>query len=247
MMEFFLQNPYFVRFLGESSGKPFPVIRDRLQTEGQEVITDALAFAMALERLTRCCHQDPLFFKECFGILRETNKRKKAWSAMPLFYQIKARSIEPAVFYNIRAHFRPPEKLGKSYSSRTLQINILEATVSDLLMGLNDNAFAGCVSAIHKTGSHRIDAATGAGPNFWDENRKAFGLRPPLPKIWADLYQTWNMAFVSHRVALGLDVSSSEKSHRGQPFPFSDRQCFGADGILELFGIIPRHQRRARS
>lgn len=197
MMDLFLRNPFLVRFLDKASGKAFPVLRHRLQTEGCEVITDALAFAMALERLTRACYQDALFFEECIRILRERSKKQKSWNAIPLFYQIKAISLEPVIRSMIGAHKRPPEKLGKSSGSRALQINILEATFSDWLMGLNDNAMTGWVLAIHKAGKHRVDPATGAGPNFWEESRKAFGIRPPLPEKWVDLYQAWNMAFVS--------------------------------------------------
>ncbi|NCA77024.1 MAG: hypothetical protein EOM90_11890 [Alphaproteobacteria bacterium] len=197
MMELFLRNPFLAGFLEKVSGKTFPVLSERMKTEGQEIITDALAFAMALEKLTCSCYQDDRFFEECIRILREKTKKQKSRNAMPLFYQIKARSLEPVVRLMIGAHRRPTEKLGKSTGSRALQINILEATFSDLLMGLRDNAMTGWVLAIHKAGKHRIDPATDAGPNFWDENRKAIGVRPPLPRKWADLYQTWNMAFVS--------------------------------------------------
>ncbi len=197
MMDLFLCNPFLARFLEKASEKTFPVLNERMKTEGQEIITDALAFAMALERLTSACYQDARFFKECFLTIRQARKRQKSWRSMPFFYRIKARSIEPVVWSLIGAHRRPPEKLEKDSGSRLLQINILEAVFSDWLMALHDNAMTGWVLAVHKAGKHRMDPATGAGPNFWGENRKAIGIRPPLPRKWADLYQSWNMAFVS--------------------------------------------------
>lgn len=197
MMELFLRNPFLAGFLEKVSGKTFPVLSERMKTEGREIIPEALAFAMALERLTRACYQDALFFEACFLTIRQARKIQKSWHTMPFFYRIKSGSIEPVAYFLIRAHQRPPEKLGKASGSRALQINILEATFSDWLMALHDNAMTGWALAVHKAGKHRIDPATGAGPNFWEESRKAIGIRPPLPRKWADLYQSWNMAFVS--------------------------------------------------
>jgi len=197
IMSIFLKNPFLSGFLEKASCESFPVLEYRMLTEGRDVIPDVLAFAMALERLTHICYQDACFYNECFRIIRKTRKVKRSWGSMPFFYRIKACSVEPVVYYCIRSHQRSPEKLGKASGSRALQVNILEAAMSDLLMGMKSNAYAGWVLAVHKAGKQRINHATGAGPNFWDCNRKAIGIRPPLPKLWADLYQVWNMAFIS--------------------------------------------------
>ena len=41
------------------------------------------------------------------------------------------------------------------------------------------------------------DIRTGAGPTRFSEDGQRIEFRPPLPRQWADLYQTWNMAFIS--------------------------------------------------
>ena len=78
-----------------------------------------------------------------------------------------------------------------------LFVNILEATLADIITLNTDNAKVGWVLDTNKAGSKDYNPRTGEGPSGWSDDKKGICLRPPLPKEWADLYQTWNMAFVS--------------------------------------------------
>jgi hypothetical protein len=197
MLDCSLQNPFFEKFLEQAVTRRFPVLEHRLHTEGNTVLPDALAFAMVLERLTRRCYDDFRFLEECRTVIGQALHHTGAFKRSPLFYRIKLRSIDPVVYFLIRAHKRPPEKLGNGSGSRWLQVNILEAVFSDMLMGLSDNARAGWILARHKAGRRNEDPRTGAGSNYWSADRKAICLRHPFHKSWVDLYQIWNMAFVS--------------------------------------------------
>ncbi len=76
-------------------------------------------------------------------------------------------------------------------------VNILEAVVTDYISGFRDNAKAGLTLAFHKTGSKHHDPRTGCGPSTWSDDKRAISMSMPMTKEWCDLYQTWNMAFVS--------------------------------------------------
>ena len=41
------------------------------------------------------------------------------------------------------------------------------------------------------------DKQTKAGPTSISENGQMVEFRPPLPGLWADLYSTWNMAYIT--------------------------------------------------
>ena len=197
MMEFSLRNPFFASFLDQAATMRFPILEEKFRAEGATVIPDALAFAMALDRITRACCDDFRILESCYKITKKALRQTGAFRRAPFFYQTKMRSIDPVIYFTIQAHKRPPEKLGKGSASRFLQINILEAVLSDLLMGLNNNAKAGWVLAVHKAGNRKVDLRNGAGPNYWSADGRTICLRHPFQKTWADLYQLWNMAFVS--------------------------------------------------
>ena len=120
---------------------------------------------------------------------------------MPLFHKIKLLSIVPVIKGYIADHRdistgKCKRNIDDGLGPLALQLNILEATASDLLIKNNDNAKTGWILAMNKAGG-KPDPATGAGPTVWSDDKKAVCLCMPLPKKWADLYQTWNMAFVS--------------------------------------------------
>jgi hypothetical protein len=197
ILDLALQNPFLAEFLDAARNEHFPLLEHRLQTEGDRIIPDALAFAMSLERLTKACHENYLVLEACRTGIRKALRQTGAFRRLPLFYKIKAQSVDPVVWSLICAHKRPPEKLGAGSGSCLLQVNILEAALSDLLRHHVDNAKAGWILAMHKPGRRKVDPLTGAGPNFWSADGKTLCLRPPFPKMWADLYQVWNMAFLS--------------------------------------------------
>ena len=59
-----------------------------------------------------------------------------------------------------------------------------------------DNALAGKTLALNRPGLEE-DKRTMAGPTEISENGQMIEFSPPLPSLWADLYETWNMAYVT--------------------------------------------------
>ena len=197
MLDLQLLNPFFAAVLEQSMAQRFPQLEQAVRTEGRSVIPDAVALAMALDRLTRACRRDSRIWAECRHLLKRALHQTGAWRKASFFLRIKAASVDPVAYFCIRAHDRPPEALGLDSGSRWLQVNILQAVWVDFCSGYRANAAAGWILARHKPGRRTPDPATGAGPNGWSPDGQAICLHPPFPKEWADLYQIWNMAFVS--------------------------------------------------
>jgi hypothetical protein len=76
-------------------------------------------------------------------------------------------------------------------------VNILEAAALDLKLGNVDNAKVGWTLAVNRPGGSPNEA-TGAGPARFAEDGQGIEFHVPLAREWADLYSTWNLAFVSH-------------------------------------------------
>ena len=66
-----------------------------------------------------------------------------------------------------------------------------------------DNALAGKTLALNPPGLEE-DKQTKAGPTRISENGQMVESRPPLPGLWADLYSTWNMAYITRWNDVGL-------------------------------------------
>ena len=197
MMELSLRNPFFASFLDQAVTMRFPVLEEKFRTEGANVIPGALAFAMALDRLTRVCGDDFRILEACHNITMTALQNRGAFRMAPFFYRIKMRTVASSVTFVIQVQRKPLEKLKHNLGSRWLRLNILEAVFSDLLMGFFNNAKAGWVLAAHKTGQKKRDPCTGAAPCYWSSDGKTICLAQPFVKSWDDLYQIWNMAFLS--------------------------------------------------
>ena len=79
-----------------------------------------------------------------------------------------------------------------------LPMNIIEAMFEDIRLGNRDNAASAWPLVKDRPGSWAREAKTGEVAASWSEDRKAILLSFALPRRWADLYATWNLAFVSH-------------------------------------------------
>jgi len=207
MMELSLRNPFFASFLERAATMRFPILEEKFRSEGSTVIPGALAFAMTLDRLTRICGDDFRILEVCHNITMTALRNTGALRQVPFFYRIKMRTVASSVTFVIQAQRKSHEKLKHNCGSRWLRLNILEAVFSDLLMGFFDNAKAGWVLAAHKTGRKKRDPRTEAGPCVWSADGKTVCLGQPFVKSWDDLYQTWNMAFLSKMDDLPFIIS----------------------------------------
>ena len=75
--------------------------------------------------------------------------------------------------------------------------NIMEAVLEDEGHGYVENAKTGEILAKY-THTAEHDNRTGSGPCQFSSNFKIMECSMPLPLEWADLYSTWNLAFVSN-------------------------------------------------
>ena len=78
----------------------------------------------------------------------------------------------------------------------SLTTNIMEAVLEDEQLENFDNAETGLILAkyVH---TPEYDNRTGSEPCQLSSNNQFLECAQPLPLHWADLYSTWNLAFVS--------------------------------------------------
>ena len=84
----------------------------------------------------------------------------------------------------------------QSLAINSLVVNILEAVREDERLYNFDNAEAGVILAKFPH-SREYNQRTGSGPCHLSRSRQFFECPQPLTLHWADLYSSWNLAFVS--------------------------------------------------
>ena len=135
-------------------------------------------FALCLERLTFLTSQHDGLLEQLANHFRKARKRN-----LSFFLWLKIHSIERPM---LQIFVRKTRKISKWYFRWALITNILEATVADLCKGYPSNALVGLKLSIwlmrHAEIQRRGHIVTCAPENASE---------------WVDLYQSWNMAFVS--------------------------------------------------
>ncbi len=195
MTELAQKNEYLVNFLEQVGSERFETLTEKFKEEGTYVIPDLLAFAIVLERLSIQMAQDPEFIILLTNIFRERKNKAQVFRHPSFFHKVKLLSIEAGLLKKLEMHKTgvvPPGAF-----RWLLPLNILEAYLFDFLKGNKDNAKACLPLVVNRAGAAKEDPLTGAGPSIWSEDKKTIRIRMSLPKEWANLYQTWNMAFVS--------------------------------------------------
>ncbi|MCP3925888.1 MAG: hypothetical protein GY714_25250 [Desulfobacterales bacterium] len=188
-------NQYLMDFLNQASNKNFDNLFSKVESEGQKILPDVVSLAMALERLTIAMRNDWKVLEACSLIWKEAKESIDLKKYLSLFGRAKLVSVEVVIGQYIDSH-----KSGKikGYAGRvSLPVNIMEAVIADFKKGNKENAAAGIVLAKSNPGSIIEDPVTGAGPTRWSDDGKAIDYYPPLPKKYADIYATWNMAYLS--------------------------------------------------
>lgn len=190
------KNPYLMNFLQNAEGHNFDKLNEKIKTEGHKVFPDVIALSSVLYRLTKVFYDHPEILEKCTKIFDAERKKSDVLKKMGLFHQVKFLSVDgPIKNIFLKAHKTgkvPPDAL-----SFMVPLNILEATLGDYIMKNSDNGKTGLTLAWNRPGTSKYDPRTEAGPAKWSDDKKGISLSMPLPKKWADLYQTWNMAFVS--------------------------------------------------
>lgn len=189
------RNPCLVNFLQRAENIKFEHLALKVEKEGGQLFPDIVAFAIVLDCLTKATYANPKILENCLSIFKAARQKSQAFKQMSLFHKIKLFSVERAM--KIYLNYHKTRAIPQDSGRFGVMVNILEAVINDYIFGFRDNAKAGLILAFHKTGSKYYDPHTGCGPSTWSDDKKAVSMSMPMTKEWCDLYQTWNMAFVS--------------------------------------------------
>jgi hypothetical protein len=189
------QNKYLGAFLEKVSLGDFQVLSEKLETEGDVVLPSAAAYAVVLERLTVLMHDDWHFIDVCKTIWKKARRDTAALKYADAFHVAKILSVEVPVDKFVTFHRN--QSVDPGFAGVLLPLNISEATLVDLRAGQRDNARAGWTLMLNRPGTPEYNPLTEAGPSHFSDDGKGIHVGLPLAEKWADLYSTWNMAFVS--------------------------------------------------
>lgn len=182
------KNNYLHTFLSQVNESEIKNLQEIVKLEGSTVLPDVLAYAVVLETLNSEMVGDHNFAQVCFDIWSKYDPIQNVTG----FGNIKVKSIGIAM--NQFLGFIKEKKIDPSYG-KIVSFNIFQAMAEDFKLKRLDNVLAGKTLAVNKPGVDEKQKL--AGPTTISENGQTVEFRPPLPNLWADLYETWNMAFVT--------------------------------------------------
>ncbi|SMF16714.1 hypothetical protein [Pseudobacteriovorax antillogorgiicola] len=188
------KNPFLMGFLKEIEGKNFGTIDRKLAVEGPQVLFEALVYSWILEHMTQVLVDKPdlLSLLHSHWVI-ERSKVNSLPKGIRLFFKIKLVSVEGPIKRII--NFHRTGKVRPSFLRVMLPLNIYEASFTDLVQGKPHNAFAGLILAIFRPGKSLL--GFGSEVASWSEDRKRVEISYPGQLAWNDLYQVWNMAFIT--------------------------------------------------
>ena len=189
-------NPYLVEFLDRAKGEAFDRLHHKVQTEGATVLPSVVTYGLLLERLTQAMRNDWRLIEVCRVIWLRARDAEEMKSHLIVFERTKILSIDLAI--NRVLGFHQSGSVAPEFARVLLPMNIIEAMFEDVRLGHRDNAASAWPLVKDRPGSWAREAKTGEVAARWSEDRKAIVLSFALPRRWADLYATWNLAFVSH-------------------------------------------------
>ena len=196
IVRYALRNPVLVQFLQAVPRCPAKDLRRKVQEEGATVLPQVLAYSLVLEQLSQAMYDDWHVIADCMQVWKRARRAAQIRRHMTPFDHAKLASVEHAI--NRVLEFHASGAVPIDFARLLLPLNIVEACLEDVRLGYRANAACGWALARHRPGLSRDDSTTGAGPTRWSADRKAVTFSMAFPKQWADLYSTWNLAFVSH-------------------------------------------------
>ena len=185
-------NSYLMEFLEKAGEQSFAVTTKAKSDKGQQELRDVIVFAFALDKLTQAMRQD----MDMLAVVSEVwgNRRKSLKVPTTLFEKAKVASVVFCIKNVLK--FNDSQNVDKNFLKFMLPLNILEATLEDKRQGMHDNAAAGWRLTLNyptKDGGGSKDC-----DSRFTEDGEGILLSMSAPKAYADLYQTWNMAFVAN-------------------------------------------------
>jgi len=192
------RNKYLQYFLTRAETQSIPDLTLKLRREGATVIPDVVAYAMVLNRLTGAMMKDSKVLKACVDIwtehwtaIRRSMRQKRR--ANPVFFAAKTVAINKVIedfLEALESGIIVPE-------CHSLSLNIIQAKALDLARGNLNNAQVAVTLAMQTPGGPN-DTCTGSCQRKLSSDGKSIKYYLSFPLQWADLYQTWNMAFVTN-------------------------------------------------
>ena len=189
-------NPYLVEFLSRAEGEAFDRLYRKVHTEGATVLPSVVTYGLLLQRLTQAMRNDWRILQACKEIWLKAREVEDMKSHLIVFERVKVLSIDVPIKRALEFH--ESGSVAPDFARVLLPINIIEAMFEDIRLGNPDNAASAWPLVKDRPGSWARKAKTGEVTARWSEDRKAILLSFALPRRWADLYATWNLAFVSH-------------------------------------------------
>jgi hypothetical protein len=190
------QNPYLMLFLDNAINGSYPILFEKLKTEGPEILKDVVTWAMVLENINRANLESPHFLS--FAADYWTAERNRVGVSIRdtgVGAYIKMKSVE--IPLNKAIDDLVTGDLDPNIWKGWLPFNIWEAVMVDTFSGRGDNAAAGW-HLIRNSPAAPVNENLGTGPATITEDGNRLEIRMALPRQWADLYQVWNMAFIAH-------------------------------------------------
>ena len=206
VFEYLKDNECLMNFLEKAKDRDFKQLRSKVENEGHIVFPDAIAYALVLEKLTKAIYNDYTIAERLLTFFKDKRQKCNASKYTDLFLKLKLASVEYPI-RNIFVESRKTKILHPSAGRWILSINILEALIADIVLGMFSNAMAAIALVFNRPGKLSKDIRTGEGPTCWADDNKGFSINVPLPKEWNDLYQSWNMAFITNSGEYPLSIT----------------------------------------
>lgn len=190
MAKYAHSNKYLRNFLKEAAKEEWDELKNKADVYGSTFFPVVISYGYMLERLTLAMRDDYRILDTCIDIFRQVavdiNMEKHIH---PLETQKLGLVEAPMRAY---VHFCEIESVPADFLVVELPENIDWAVNIDNYLGYTDNGEAGSVLSYYHPNYD------GAGETRFSEDGKSILISMPAPRQWADLYSTWNMAFVSH-------------------------------------------------
>ena len=187
-------NVYLNAFLKEAGSKQFTLMSKASTPQGQKELQDVIPFAFALQQLTVALRQDMGLLEVVQDVWAKRREFLGVGKVSNLFEKAKLYSVEYCIDNVIKFH--KEQEVDPRFLKFMLPLNIVEANLEDSRKGMRDNASAGWQLSNSYPGK-LCPEGVDCDARFTDDGHGLL-ISLPEPKAYADLYQTWNMAFVTN-------------------------------------------------
>ena len=193
------ENPYFNQFISaltqsEQSFSFFNPLPGAQNTR-LDFLRYLIAFAYCLDKINLAMRDDLAFLESIITLYQRIRRQRNFYRFGNLMPIIKLHSIELPLVQFLRARKR--NHVGKNFGKYILSFNIFEAALVDLALGFRANARATLPLIFFSPNFSFLKKFKSGAPSSFSPDGKACWMTSPGQKEWSDLYQVWNMAFVS--------------------------------------------------